>query len=190
MKSHRGFGLLELGMAIAALALLSSIVWGVKSYLDGIRTTADKAGYDRAIGEVAKRDNKALLDAQARVKLLQGEKEALERKAANNQAEISANYQRGLQDGKVRTDRFIADVHAGRIVLRDAGGRAAGAALGAGSEGGGAAAGAGGRDGATGCQLSTAASGFLLGLTGEADDLARQLTACQALIVKDREICR
>lgn len=190
-RRARGFALLQLGMALAALALIAGIVYGVESYLEGIRTEADKAGYERAMGQVAKRDNKALLDAQARVNVLEAEKRALEQKAADDQAVISANYQKGLKNEKTRTDRFIADVRAGRIVLRDPGQRpAAGAADGVRSPGTEAAAGACRCDGPAGTQLSDAAAEFLLLLAGEADDAVQQLDACQAVVRKDREICR
>ena len=43
------------------------------------------------------------------------------------------------------------------------------------------------RDGKAGAYLSAEAADFLLGLAGEADDIVRQLTACQAVILDDRK---
>lgn len=43
-----------------------------------------------------------------------------------------------------------------------------------------------GRDGGAGAYLSTETAEFLLGLTGEADAVVRQLKACQAVAREDR----
>jgi prophage endopeptidase len=43
------------------------------------------------------------------------------------------------------------------------------------------------RDGEAGADISTAASDFLLQLTGEADEVVVQLTACQAVVEQDRK---
>ena len=47
--------------------------------------------------------------------------------------------------------------------------------------------GSGRGDGGSGARLSTEAASFLLRLTGEADDVVRQLSACQAVVMEDRK---
>ncbi len=116
--------------------------------------------------------------------------EALARKAeadsAVRVAAISTDYEKRLEDAKTRHDSDIAAARRGTIVLRDpAGSPAVCPGPGTTAE---APAAAGGPDApATGRDLSPAASGFLLELADDADRLAGQLAACQAVISADRQ---
>ena len=179
-RNQRGFGYVELGAALAALAMIACIVWWVRGYLKEV----DLAGYNRAVGEYARRDNEALRTAIATRDRLQREKDALEAKNAQLVTAASANYQKGLTDGKAELDAALARARGGQR-LRDAGARCP--AVGDRDATGAARAGAGGRDGPQGADLSDAAAEFLLRLAGEADDVVRQLAACQAVVRADRE---
>jgi len=192
MKTQRGIiatGWLYLAAGLAALALLSGIVWGVKSYLDGV----DQKGYDRGKQETeakyAKRDNEQLRVAAQRIKTLEDQARQQERENAERLAEISKQRQKEQADAKRQHDRDIAAVRAGTLKLHDPGVPAGGAAAGCGSPGPAPGAPAGGRDGEARGQLSGAAAEFLLGLAGEADDVAGQLDKAQAVIIEYRRAC-
>ena len=192
MRSQRGIiatGWLYLGGAIAILALISALVYGVKSYLDGV----DQKGYDRGKQETeakyAKRDNEQLRVAAERIKTLEDQAREQERENADRLAEISKQRQKEIADAKRQYDRDIAAVRAGTLKLHDPGVPAGGAAAGCGSPGPAPGATAGGRDGEARGQLSGAAAEFLLGLAGEADDVALQLGEAQAVIIEYRRAC-
>ena len=165
---------------LAAAAALGALWW--------LYATIDGRGHARGVAETekdyAKRDNEALRTAIATRDRLQREKDALEAKNAQLVTAASANYQKGLTDGKAELDAALARARGGQR-LRDAGARCP--AVGDRDATGAARAGAGGRDGPQGADLSDAAAEFLLRLAGEADDVVRQLAACQAVVRADRE---
>lgn len=138
-----------------------------------------------------KRELQQQSDFNAKVQKLQEEYRARERAGAERLAAVSADYQKELVNAKTAKDRAVADLRAGRLVLRDPG--AAGCATGGGAAAP-AGAGAGGRDGAPPGELPRAAEGvlseraseFLIGLASEADEVARQLAACQGVVRADR----
>lgn len=154
----------------------------------------EKAGYDRGVkdtkSEYALRDNeqlKAALAAQSAAEKRANEAEA---KAAAAQTLATTNYQKGVKDGTDKTNARLAAVDAGTLRLRDPAGKTTScAALGDSVGKTQAAAPASGSDGQTGSELSGAASQFLLRLTGEADQLARQLALAQDVIISDRVLC-
>lgn len=100
---------------------------------------------------------------------------------------VAQDYEKELGDAKRSKDRALADARAGRLRLRDPGSASC-------PSGGGvlpaAATASGERDGvargelsgAADPVLSTAATDFLVGLAGEADETVKQLSACQALV--------
>ena len=166
---------------IAGIAFLAALA--------GLYGLIDHRGYTRGAAEVTAaveaRDNKALAEANKRIQALQEAARAQEQAKAAQVVAISTHYQKEISDAKVRNALLDADVRAGRLRLRDPG--AASTAVcdrGQTSE---TAASPGRSDGPTGGQLSAASSGFLLALTGEADDVTRQLGACQSLIRADRQ---
>ena len=191
MKRERGFGLFELGMIIAALALISGIVYGVKSWLDGIDEKGFQRGANETMVKYEKRDTEKLAKATARVKELEDQVRAEERRHTEQLAGISAQYQEDLANVEKAKRDFVAGVRSGRIILRDPG-AAAGPRCPA--SGGGAAgeiaAAASGRDGPAPGELSREAAEFLLDLAGEADAIVKQLTACQRVVVQDRAPAR
>lgn len=184
MRCQRGFGLLAYLIAAAAVlgALYALVQFVDASWETSAGVAKGKADQD---AEYARRDNQALRDAIHARERMQQEKEAIEQRNAALVGAASTAYQEGLSHGKKDVDDAVRRVHAG-YRLRDPGRTAAAAECAAGAA---AApdAGAGRRDGEAGAELSAAASEFLLRIAGEADDVVRQLTACQAVVAADRE---
>lgn len=108
-------------------------------------------------------------------------------------AGISTYYQKELQNAEGNRHRDVAAARSGSLVLRipSIGLRASGSAAGA------LGAAAGGCDGRTTGELPGAPGEYLPGeisaqlieLAYDADDVARQLAAAQAVIVEDRRLC-
>lgn len=184
-RSQRGIAdmwLVVIG-AIVILSLLAGITYAVKGYLDGIDSKAFARGESEAEAKYVKRDNDALRAANVEIAKLR----AAARKTEENQAKEIAAASKNLQTENDNAQRTIADLRR-RIAaggrLRDPG------ATGPACSGGGVPttpAGAGGRDDRPGADLSGEASIFLLDLAGEADAIARQLKACQAVVRADRK---
>lgn len=135
--------------------------------------------------EWQKRENQELAAANKRIVDLTETVRAKESMHAVELANISAQYQKELQDEKSKADRVIADVRAGARKLRIP---VASTYQACGSgEAGKAPAAPFRRDGEARAELSASASSFLIGLANEADQVVRQLTACQAIIMQDRK---
>lgn len=98
-------------------------------------------------------------------------------------ASISARYQEELQNEKATADLVISELRAGTRKLRIP---VASSGKARGSEAGAASAAPGGRDGETRADLSPEIAESLVGLASEADTVVRQLQACQAIIMQDR----
>lgn len=178
----RGFAGIEVLIWLGVIAaVLGGLYW--------VASALDERGHDRGVAErdafYTKRDNAALAQSNLRIKALEEEARATERRHAADMAKVAGDLQKDLDDERTRNSGFIADVRAGRLQLRDPG--AASAACGVGGAAGKAGTAAGSGDGAPSGLLSGSASEFLLGLAGEADAVVRQLGACQAVIIKDRE---
>jgi hypothetical protein len=175
-----------------AIALLLAIAFAVKAW-DGFITGVEKRGYDRGVSETTasfeKRDNAQL------VKVIVEKDRAVARAAeiegAKRKADLAAvaRYKQGVEDGKLETERNIAAVRDGSLGLRDPGARAGAARdcqAGAGKAPGPAAR----SDGAAGGEFLSAAAGvFLLEEASRADEVVKQLTAAQAIILSDRTLC-
>jgi len=162
------------GLLIAAIVGLG-YGYGEMRYDAGV--TTERAAWTA-------RENTELAQANAQIQKLEEDARTVERQHVEDLAEISANYQQELQDANDQKDRALADLRSGALQLRDPD-----AAAGQGTAvcpSTATAAGTGGRDGAAQGHLSAAASEFLLGLASDADQVAQQLTACQAIIASDR----
>lgn len=132
-----------------------------------------------------KRENKTLRAANKRIADLEEAARDQERKHAAAMAAASTNYQKEIAHVQADRDRAIAALRSGALRLYDNG--IATASAGAdGSETGPAGASAGRCDGQARGQLSIPFSEFLVGLLGEADQVVKQLTACQAVVESDR----
>lgn len=131
------------------------------------------------------RENGELRTANATIKALQEQARQSEHDHAAALAAVSTDYERKLSDANKQRAADAAALRAGTLRLRDPNPPGLRACGGLGAQVG---AGAGRRDGPEGGELSEAAAGFLLELASDADDIARQLTACQAVVVHDREV--
>ena len=147
---------------------------GVIGWLDG----AQHAGTDALARE--------LDTAQAvaeRVQVLQLQARTAEQRHAQALADVSTDYQRRINEANHVRAADRAALRAGTLRLRDPDSTAAGCGDPAAQAG----AGAAGRDGRAPGELSAAAAGFLLELASDADDVARQLAACQRVVEADRQ---
>lgn len=107
---------------------------------------------------------------------------ASERARARTQADIDTAYQKGTQDAQAQLDSTISDLRADNLRLRrkftcpdpaNAGATAASAGIGDGGAQGG---------------LQQSDAEFLVRLAAEADAVALQLQACQAIVRSDRRV--
>ena len=173
-----------------AAALIAGGVYAFHNYTSGI----DAKGYARGVletkTEYVNRDNEQLklaIAAQAAAEKRANEAEA---KAAAAQTLATTNYQKGVKDAEAKTAARLAAVGAGTLRLRDPGQNTTNCPSVNHPTGEAQIAGTPTRsDGQTGRELSGAASQFLLALTGEADQIARQLALAQDVIASDRQLC-
>lgn len=179
--------------AAAAIALMVALAGLIKVW-NNYTTALDKKGYDRGVAETTaaytKRDNSQLQAALAAQTVAEGVAATAERKAATAQSDASKAYNKGVNDGKAKTAQLVAAAKSGALRLRDPGNQAGTSTACNNQVSQSSVAGpAAGSDAGTGTLISAAASDFLLQLTGEADDTALQLAACQVILVSDRVLC-
>lgn len=129
-------------------------------------------------------ENGELRTANDRIKTLEEGARKAEQDKAKALDAISTDYERKLSDANKQRAADAAAVRAGSLRLRDPSSTGLHACGSLPTE---AATGPGQRDGGAAGELSAAASGFLLDLANEADDVARQLAACQRVVIEDRE---
>ena len=164
---------------LLALLVIAAIVGAIYSYGQqqfGLGENTEKARWQA-------RENKELTEANAKIQTLEEKYRAQEHWHAEQLAAVSKNYQEELKHAKAEKERVITGLRLGDIRLRipfartfASGGNSTAAALAC----------ATGRDGQARCELSPAAAEFLVGYASECDDVARQLSAAQAVIIKDR----
>lgn len=165
-------------VALAGLALEAFYSHGEQQYL---------AGQQDERNAWLRRDNEALRIANGRITTLQQAARDQEQAHGKAMAEIASQHQKDLKDAGAEKDRVIADLRTRNLRLRVPVVSTTVTACGGGGAGTEAGAGAGQRDGETTAELSGAAAEFLVGLASEADDVARQLSACQAVVIADRK---
>lgn len=148
---------------------------GAEQYGNHARGTKDDLKYQ-------KRDNKTLSDANAKILELTTKYDA--EHAAHEQAIAAADAKlfKERKDAQDITNQLISAARDGRLQFIDTASTDSG-----GSKTEAIANSPGGSNAAQGSKLSGTSVAFLLNLTGEADDTARQLTACQAIVVDDRK---
>lgn len=159
------------------------VAWATS--LAGVGYWQNEAGHiaERTIWQTL--ENGELRTANATIKSLHEQARKSEYEHAAALAAVSTDYERKLSDANKQRAADAAALRAGTLRLRDpnpTGFRSCG------SLGTKIGTSPGERDGAQGGELSDAAAGFLLDLASDADDVARQLEACQAVVVKDREL--
>lgn len=141
-------------------------------------------GSNAALAAYQARDNDALIKAVEKVKKLTGESIALEHAHADALAAVSEHYQQEIKNERIKKDGVISSLRAGTIRLRDPNGKCSGVGItlpetGPGPER---------RDGGAGTELSQSFAELLISEASRADEVVRQLTACQSIIIKDRGI--
>lgn len=166
-----------IGAVIVIMGVVATILMvGAERYQDG-KTAAESA--------CKSQQNAELIAANAEIVRLTDKARRDEADHAAALVSASQTYQEALKNEKTVHDRTVSDLRSGALRLRiDIARRE--------SSGNGSAAQAGaspGRcDGATTAELSQPAAEFLVGLASDADEVAHQLTACQAVVTADRQI--
>lgn len=165
--------------------LIACAVVGGSGYLYG-RT--DGAKLERV--EWQAKENDALKKATARLAELTAEATKKEREHADALAAVSGHYQGELKNERAKKDRVIAGLRAGTVRLFDPNGKCSGIGIALPETGPGPsgrdAAGGGNLPGSSVAILSSNASEFLIGEASRADEVAKQLTACQGIVRADR----
>jgi prophage endopeptidase len=129
------------------------------------------------------RENKQLALANQVIQALQQQARETERKHAADLNIISTQHETEITNVRAETKRLVDAAVRGSLKLRiPAAAPSQASASGTGQT----TASASGRDGSEAGELPAETSRFLLELTGEADEVVKQLTACQATLTADR----
>lgn len=151
--------------------------------LVGVGYWQNKAGHTDERTTWLSRENKELTEANQKIADLNTAIRETERQHTVRLSDISTAYQKELKNAKAQRDRDVATARAGTLRLQftpDSQGAG-------GSETGSTAATASGCNGAERTELPRETVADLLELVNDADDVVRQLTACQAVILSDRQ---
>lgn len=192
MKRQRGIadGWLYLIGLIVVLGLVSGIVYGVTSYINGV----DAKGYARGRQEVEaawqEREAKINGEAAARIAAADARVREAERRGAQDVADVRTEYQRLVKGKDNALQIALNSLHAGTggLFVNAQCPDTAGAAPGGNAPGG--TAGAAARaDGTRRAELSAADSEFLLTLGSQADTVAIRLGKAQDLIASYYRLC-
>ena len=170
------FGLNITELLVGALVFIGAIT-GAYFYGHSNGVDSERVVWQAKEIKATQEADKALADAQAKVNALQAQ-------YANNLAVISGNYQQELKNVSATKDRTIAALRAGAIRLRDPGTHYTldpnplpGTSTSPGR-----------CDGSSKGRLSDEIGEFLVSEASRADSIVDQLAACQAVIIKDREL--
>jgi len=163
------------------LLLAIAILWGLSIAASATKWAKLKVAEVRA--EYLVRDNNALIEANAAIERLQEEARATEAKRVADMNVIASNYAKGYQNAETRRRADVAAARDGALVLRIP----AAALCPGGSETGPPRPAAAGGDGAATVELPRAVAADLLALANDADQVADQLRACQAVVISDRK---
>jgi hypothetical protein len=163
--------------------LIIGLLIGWAASLAGVGWWQNEAGHTAERTAWQTRENTELRAANAKIITLQTSVRSIEQAHAIALADVSTNYQKELSNANKQHAADVAAVRAGAIRLRypntssiySIGDRPAETGPGT-----------GGCDGPKGAELPAATSEFLLSLANDADDITRQLTACQRVIIEDR----
>lgn len=193
MSGRRQRGIATGWLYLIGLILLVGALTGLVVAWDNYTSGLIEQGHDAGVAETkaayTQRDNAALQAANLEILRLTADVRTKEEAAAVKVAAIAAQLAKEKIDGQAQRARDVADIRAGLIKLRDPGADPAGALAcdpRAGTE---TAAGAARGDGRAPGGLSGASAEFLLGIADDADVLAHQLAAAQAVIRQDRLTC-
>lgn len=186
---QRGTLIVYLGLALGILIALGTLYGMYRAEIK----RADKAGYDRALKEVAQRDKQELLDAQTMIAGLTLDRDTQAALHAAVQSDAKKKHDKEIADAKVKTADLQRRIASGELVLRDPGrtGESCPGTLNpggdrSGSETGTATAPADGGGQAQPEGLSKQAAGFLLDQADRADEVATDLELCWSIAKDDR----
>lgn len=163
-------------MNAKALIALAAVLFLIAAFFAG-----QHQGKKIERAEWQAKEIKAAQDAADRLAEVQDETRQAEQAHQAAMVAASSTYLKELAHVRTEKDRVIANLRAGAIRLRDPGpysfGRDSMPTT---------CPGAGRCDGGTGADLSDAAAEFLVHLASEADEVTRQLAACQRILTEDR----
>ena len=193
MNKQRGViatGYLILAGALALLAMLWGLTHAVTSYLGSVRAEAEQAGKDTCDAAYKARDNAALKVALDRVKALEEQARLQEAQNAKDMEATRLTLAKEIQNGKTTEKRVIADIASGKLWVRTSAfqGRDCSTSSG-GSTKGEVGKPSTGDNGSSTCKLSPETEGRVLAIGTDADNVAKQLTAAQQVILSDRVLC-
>lgn len=161
----------------AAIVCIVAAYFGVTAYGDAQRLDERRAWQDK----IAKAD----AEWQIKIDAINAANRTRMADHAEAIAAISTHYQTELKNAQAQRVADRAAVQRGALRLSDPGATDFACLARANRAG----TSPSGRDDRAPGQLSDAAAEFLLELVADADDVARQLTAAQAVIVEDRKLC-
>lgn len=163
--------------------ILAVVVMWIGS-LFGVGRWQNEAGHTAERVSWQAKDNQELAQANAKIILLETAARAQEHQHAAQLAQVATTYEKEKADVAAQKDSVIAQLRAGTVRLHDPyspGFKAPG------SPASPAAASTGRCDGGEGSELSQRTSEFLVGLASRADEVVKQLQACQAVVKSDRK---
>ena len=165
-----------LGIGIAFIASVLT----VGGYEHHAGATAENAKWEQRYAQET-------AQAAATINKLQTEARTKEAAYEAGMVALAGNYQKELKNEQDQSAADLAAVRAGALSLRDP--FATGTLSAGPSSAGTITASAGSGHGAPGCELSQPTAEFLVGEADRADGIVRQLDACQAIVVQDRQEC-
>ncbi len=163
---------LIIGLLIGWLASLA----GVGSWQNAAGHTAERTAWQT-------RENAELRTANAKIITLQASARRIEQAHSMALSEISTTYEKELHHANKQRSADLAAVRAGTLRLRYSNPASINTTGDHSTE---TASATGGCDGPEGAELPAAITADLLALAADADDITRQLTACQRVILEDR----
>jgi len=163
--------------------LIIGLLIGWLASLAGVGWWQNDAGHVAERTAWQKRENSELRTANDKIRSMQDSARRNEQLHAAALADVSTNYQKELSNAIKQRAADVAAVRAGTLRLRYHNPPSIYAIGDSPAETG---PGAGGCDGPKGAELPQSIVADLLGLAADADDVTRQLTACQRVIIEDR----
>lgn len=172
---------------VAYLVLIVSILSSVYFALHKAYMWAYTNGVTATDLQWTTRENVQVVTANNKIVQLEQDARKKESEQGINVANIVDTYEKEKQNAKIENDATINNLNNGIIKLRDK--YAASSTSTCSSSTSAIATNTPSDSQKTGTELSQTTAQFLLGLTNEADDIVLQLTACQALLISDRQTC-
>lgn len=158
------------------------VLWAISLF--GVGHWQNNAGHEAERLVWQERANTELATANAKILQMENDARETEHQHSEEVAAAAAKYEKEKTNVIAQKDAAIASLRSGTLRLRDPyspGIKTCGDPIGA------IATATGGRDGGAPTQLSGETSEFLISLASEADEVVKQLQACQAIVLSDRK---